>query len=178
MCKKFLYLELVWSTFFLHFPTFGLNTERYGVSFRNSVRMQENVGKIRTRITPNTDTFYAVIVSWLRNFKIIKSYRYVCSRVPKVAGKNSFEANDWCEDSVECVSGTFWCILEVLFTEEEITGAFLFRKYIWTPKNLQLVQANCIILLSLCPTNILTFLKRSWKLQKYYSVRSGQINLT
>ena len=140
--------------------------------------MQENVGKIRTRITPNTDTLYAVIVSWLRNFKIIKSYRYVCSRVPKVAGKNSFEANDWCQDSVECVSGTFWCILEVLFTEEEITGAFLFRKYIWTPKNLQLVQANCIILLSLCPTNILTFLKRSWKLQKYYSVRSGQINLT
>ena len=27
-----------------------------------SVRMQENVGKMRTRITPNTDTFYAVYV--------------------------------------------------------------------------------------------------------------------
>ena len=30
-----------------HFPAFGLNTERY-------------CGKMRTRITPNTDTFYAV----------------------------------------------------------------------------------------------------------------------
>ena len=35
----------------LHFPAFGLNTERYGVS---------ECGKIRTRITPNADTFYAV----------------------------------------------------------------------------------------------------------------------
>ena len=39
-----------------YFPTFGLNTERYGVS----LRIQSKYGKIRTRITPNTDTFYAV----------------------------------------------------------------------------------------------------------------------
>ena len=39
-----------------HFPAFGLNTERSGVS----LRIQSECGKIRTRITPNTDIFYAV----------------------------------------------------------------------------------------------------------------------
>ena len=40
----------------LHFPAFGLNTERYGVS----LRIQSKRGKMRTKITPNTDTAYAV----------------------------------------------------------------------------------------------------------------------
>ena len=35
---------------------FGLNTERYKVS----LRIQSECGKIRTRITPNMDTFHAV----------------------------------------------------------------------------------------------------------------------
>ena len=39
-----------------HFPVFALNRERYSVS----LRIQSKCGKIRTRITPNTDTFYAV----------------------------------------------------------------------------------------------------------------------
>ena len=39
-----------------HFPAFGLNTERYGVSFR----IQTKCGKVRSRITPNTDTSHAV----------------------------------------------------------------------------------------------------------------------
>ena len=39
-----------------HFPAFGLNTERYSVS----LRMQSKCGKMRTRITPNADTFYTV----------------------------------------------------------------------------------------------------------------------
>ena len=34
-------------------------TERYG---RVSLRIQSKCGKIRTRMTPNTDTFYAVKV--------------------------------------------------------------------------------------------------------------------
>ena len=45
-----------------HFPVFGLNTDRSGVS----LRIQSKWGKIRTRVTPNTDTFYAVM-TWLRN---------------------------------------------------------------------------------------------------------------
>ena len=36
-----------------HFPTFGLNRERYSVSFR----IQSECGKIWTRITPNTISF-------------------------------------------------------------------------------------------------------------------------
>ena len=44
-----------------HFPEFGLNTERYGVSFH----IQSKCRKMRTRITPNTDTFYVVKVSWV-----------------------------------------------------------------------------------------------------------------
>ena len=39
-----------------HFSTFGLNTEIYSVS----LRIQSELGKMRTKITPNTDTFYAV----------------------------------------------------------------------------------------------------------------------
>ena len=40
----------------LYFPAFGLNTERYSSSFH----IQCECGKIRTRITPNMDTFHAV----------------------------------------------------------------------------------------------------------------------
>ena len=39
-----------------YFPAFGLNTMRYFLS----LRIQSECGEIRTRITPNTDTFYAV----------------------------------------------------------------------------------------------------------------------
>ena len=41
-----------------YFPAFRLNTERYFVS----LRILYEYGKIRTRITPNTDTFHAVYV--------------------------------------------------------------------------------------------------------------------
>ena len=40
------------------FPALGLNTERNGVS----LRIQSKYGKIRTRKTPNTDTFHAVLL--------------------------------------------------------------------------------------------------------------------
>ena len=45
-----------------HFLAFGLNTERYGVS----LHIQSKCGKMRTRITPNADTFYTVIDLWLK----------------------------------------------------------------------------------------------------------------
>ena len=40
-----------------HFPAFGLNRDRHWVS----LHIQSECGKIRTRITPNTDTFHVVI---------------------------------------------------------------------------------------------------------------------
>ena len=39
-----------------YFSVYGLNTEKYSLS----LRIQSECWKIRTRITPNTDTFYAV----------------------------------------------------------------------------------------------------------------------
>ena len=39
-----------------YFPAFRLNTERYSAS----LRIQSECGKMRTRITPNTETFHAV----------------------------------------------------------------------------------------------------------------------
>ena len=39
-----------------YFPAFGLNTERY----RESIHIQFECRKIRTKITPSTETFYAV----------------------------------------------------------------------------------------------------------------------
>ena len=40
-----------------YFPSFELNAERY----RLSLRIQSKCEKIQTRITPNTDTFHAVV---------------------------------------------------------------------------------------------------------------------
>ena len=48
--KKSPYSELFWSAFSPDFPAFGLNTERQFSISPYSVRMQENPGKMRTRI--------------------------------------------------------------------------------------------------------------------------------
>ena len=40
-----------------HLPAFGLNTDRYGVS----LCIHSECGKMWTRITPNADSFYAVL---------------------------------------------------------------------------------------------------------------------
>ena len=57
LLKKWPYSELFWSAFSPHFPY--------------SVRMRENAGKMRTRVTPNTDTFYPVYVNSSWSFIII-----------------------------------------------------------------------------------------------------------
>ena len=47
-----------------YFPAFALNMERYSVS----LHIHSECGKIRTRKTPNTDTFHAVSkVSYEKN---------------------------------------------------------------------------------------------------------------
>ena len=43
-----------------HSPAFGLNTEIYGVF----LLIKAECLKMRTRVTPNTDTFHAVLVAW------------------------------------------------------------------------------------------------------------------
>ena len=46
---------------FLAFPRIRTEFGEIGSISPYSVRMRENEGKVRTRITPNTDSFYAVI---------------------------------------------------------------------------------------------------------------------
>ena len=50
-----------------HFPTFGLNTERY-VEY---LSIQSKCGKMRTRITPPTVTFYTVLTIYETSTKKI-----------------------------------------------------------------------------------------------------------
>ena len=52
-----------------YFLSFGLNTKRYRVV---SLRIQSECGKIRTRCTPNTDTFHEVIA--YRKSKLLSDY--------------------------------------------------------------------------------------------------------
>ena len=49
-----------------HFPVFGVNTERYAVSFR----IQSKCGKMRIRITPNAANFHATGSSYFLSNKI------------------------------------------------------------------------------------------------------------
>ena len=51
------------SFFSPYFRVFELNLERYGVS----LRIQSECGKIRTRKTPNTDTFHSGILTYFRS---------------------------------------------------------------------------------------------------------------
>ena len=53
----------VWSFSGPYFPAFGLNTEKY----RISLRIKSQCRKIRTRKTPNTDTFYVVKETCLKS---------------------------------------------------------------------------------------------------------------
>ena len=48
-----------WSYSGPHFPAFGLNTEIYSVS----LRIRSEWGAMHTRINPNTNTFYTVLIS-------------------------------------------------------------------------------------------------------------------
>ena len=56
-----------------HFPAFGLNTERYGVS----LHIQSECRKMRTRVNPNTDTFQAV--SLFMQLLLLKTIHFVLS---------------------------------------------------------------------------------------------------
>ena len=58
--KKCPYLELLYG---LVFSAFGLNTERYFIS----LHIQSEYGKMRTRTTPNTDTFHAMQVLTIKS---------------------------------------------------------------------------------------------------------------
>ena len=60
-----------------YFSAFGLNTERYSVS----LRIQFECAKMRTRITPNTDTFYGVDLPQVKWYSI-SSTKNILDEVP------------------------------------------------------------------------------------------------
>ena len=59
----------------VHFPAFRLNTWGYRVS----LRIKSERGKMQTRITPNTDTFYAVLES-MWNSALREKFNFCFSR--------------------------------------------------------------------------------------------------
>ena len=61
-----------------HFPTFGLNTERYAVK-NAEWKIQPKCGEIRTRITPNTDSFYAV--TFVTKCKLKEHFKFSLSNI-------------------------------------------------------------------------------------------------
>ena len=65
-----------------YFPAFRLNTERHGAS----LRIQSKCWKIRTRKTPNMDTFHALL-RMLKDYHAMKMLRNICL-------EESFETED------------------------------------------------------------------------------------
>ena len=100
------------SYFGLHFPAFGLNTERYGVP----LRIQSKCGKMRTRITPNTDNFHAVIFSmWLKNIHLyslwnlekIAKFHLLSLSLSKVVEDHSFSTDTKFSEKLTFVTSWF-----------------------------------------------------------------------
>ena len=85
-----------------YFPTFGLNTERYGVS----LYIRSECGKIGTRKTPNMDTFHAVADAYGGQFffsevirenlvTIFNSQGVWGSVAPKDFGQNAIQMQEY-----------------------------------------------------------------------------------
>ena len=68
------------------FPAFGLNTERYEVYLRT----QSECGKIRTRKTPNADTFHAIYIAVFNRcvIRLEVTYKYTLSYHENRLNKN------------------------------------------------------------------------------------------
>ena len=59
------------------FPAFSCIWTEYGEVFRispHSVQMRENAGRMRTRITPNTNTFYEVKIKFWATDKCLRRF--------------------------------------------------------------------------------------------------------
>ena len=75
-----------------HFPTFGQNKGRYGISHR----IQSECRKMRTRITPNTDTSHTVL--YWSSFDA--SLYWMADKSCKYSYLNNFE--DWVNPFCSC----------------------------------------------------------------------------
>ena len=88
-----------------NFPAFVLNTERYEVS----LRIQSKCGKMRTRISPNRDTFYAVMLVYLEDscsnhfMPLFTFYAFVFRRYRKRTVVWYGSKFDWFKDISSCL---------------------------------------------------------------------------
>ena len=89
--KKPPYSELFWSTFFPHFPAFGLNTERYSV-------FSPNAGK-RGKNADQNNSQYGL---FLRSYELFWNYSTICSK-PFLAY--------WLKINLSCITGLFFHII-------------------------------------------------------------------
>ena len=80
--KTFPYLELFWSAFFPHFPAFGVNTKRYGVS----LRIQSKCRKCGKNVDQNNSEYG----------HFLRSVKSICNAViaPKITLIRYIESDD------------------------------------------------------------------------------------
>ena len=88
-CHIFPHLDWIRTAFFPHFPAFGLNTERYSIY----LRIHSKCGKMRSRITPNMDTFYAVFFSQLWGCICLLSQLWILLFHSKITSKVLIKVN-------------------------------------------------------------------------------------
>ena len=109
LCKKCRYLELFWSTFFPHFPAFGLNTARNSVS----LRVQSECGKMQEKCGPEylrMRTLYTQYYSYQIRFHESKSLCYLvkCKSVTNTAQKMNFSIKDFFSKREQICNSTFF----------------------------------------------------------------------
>ena len=96
----------IWSICGRYFPAFGLNTDRYGVFGLNtdrygvSLSIQSECGKIRTKITLNTDTFYTAVCSNSNSCEKL----HIRLQLSDIVDKNRFKSLVLLRESCDVVS--------------------------------------------------------------------------
>ena len=87
------------------FPAFGLNTERYEVS-----RIQSECRKMRSRITPNTDTFRAMSMIQIKSIYVEDSKVFIWEEtLPVFTYLNSMTFSNVFIVTVIRFHTFFWC---------------------------------------------------------------------
>ena len=126
-CLRLWRLKLFWSTFsrirteYGEIP--GLNTERYPVS----LRIQSECEKMRTRITPNTDTFYGATIPDFFLESIIATLVFYFFKSSQKPLKNlakclkwSFRLADWLD--FYCYQKQYFCSCRIVLYSFFILG--------------------------------------------------------
>ena len=110
----------------LYFPAVVLNTDKYGVS----LRIQSECGKIRTRKTPNTDTFHAV---WCLTYCTRKKDILFWPLLAKPYGEveTTFELGKSNHPELFCQKGGLRSFAKLTGKHLHVRAAPLLKKRLW-----------------------------------------------